>query len=65
MDTVMIEARNKSDVRFLMDFSKRMGAKARIIDTEEMEDKILLGLMEEGLKTTSVSRAEVMKALKR
>ena len=64
METVIIKARTKSDARFLMDFSKRIGADAKIINTEELEDIHLASLIEQGLKTPSVSRDEVMNALK-
>jgi len=63
MDTVVIEAPTKSDVLFLMDFSKRIGAKAEIIDTEELEDAFLVSLIEKGLKTPSVSRDRIMNIL--
>ena len=65
METVVIKTRTKSDVRFIMDLAKRIGASAKTIDTGEMTDTYLVSLIEKGLKTESVSRDEVMKALKR
>ena len=63
MNTVVIKARKKSDVRMLHEFSKQIGAK--IIDLEEFEDKALGRLIEEGLKDPEfVSREEVMKFLR-
>lgn len=35
----------------------------KTIDTEELEDTHLVSLIEKGLKTKSVSRSEIMKAL--
>lgn len=58
METVVIQAKNKSDVRFLMDFARRIGSFATIIDTEYLEDASLVSLIEKGLKTESVSRDE-------
>ena len=64
METVVIEARNKSDVRFLRGISKRIGAK--VIDTDELlEDLVLGSLIEEAMQEPSVSMEEVMDALKR
>ena len=64
MDTVVIKARTKADVRLLTDLSKRIGAE--VINTDEwLEDKVLCRLIEEGLKEPSVSRDEIMQALKR
>jgi len=65
METVVIKARTKSDMRFLLDFAKRIGASAKAINTEELEDIHFVSLIEKGLKTESVSRNEVMKVLKR
>jgi len=64
METVVIEARNKSDVRFLRGISKRIGAK--VIDTDELlEDLVLGSLIEKAMQEPSVSMEEVMDALKR
>ena len=65
METVVIKTRTKADAKFLMDLAKRIGAPAKTIDTEEIQDAYMVSLIEAGLKTESVSRDEVMKALKR
>ena len=64
METVVIRPRRKSDIHFLLDFAKRIGAPAKAIDTEEIEDVRFVSLIEEGLKTESVSRSEIMQALR-
>ena len=64
METVVIKANTKSDANRLLDFSRQIGAVARIIDTDELADARLAALIEEGLKTPSVSRAEIMNHLK-
>ena len=64
METVVIEARTKSDARFLKNFSKRIGA--RVIDSDELLENMVLGrLIEEGMKTPSVDRSEVMEFLRK
>ena len=63
METVTIEARTKSDARFLRDFSKRIGAK--VIDTDELLEDMLLGrIIEDRLNEPSVSESEVMAFLR-
>ena len=63
MEVVVIEARTKSEVRFLHDFSKRIGAK--VIDTEEwIEDMVLGRIIEERLNEPRVDRSEIMKFLR-
>ena len=64
MEAVVIKSRSKSDTRFLLNFAKRIGVYAKTIDTEEVGDIRFVSLIEEGLKTESVSRSEVMKVLK-
>ena len=64
MESVVIKPHSQSDVRFLLDFAKRIGVPAKVINTEEIEDARFVSLIEEGLKTDSVSRNEVMKALR-
>ncbi len=59
----MINARTRADVKFLMDLAKRIGAPAKAVDTEEIQDVYMASLIEAGLKTENVSRNEVMKAL--
>jgi len=62
MEAVVIEARTKSDVRFLHDFSKRIGA--RVIDTDELlEDVVMCRLIKQAMLEPSVSENEVMEAL--
>ena len=64
MEAVVIKPRSKSDIRFLLDFAKRIGVSAKAINTEEMEDARFIALIEKGLETETVSRNEVMNALR-
>ena len=64
MEAVVIKASTKSDVRFLMNWAKRIGMPAKTVDTEKIVDAHFVSLIEKGLKTQSVSRDEVMSALK-
>lgn len=63
MDAVVIEVNSEEDVKFWLNLAKKTGAKARSIDTEEMEDSRLADLIEKGMQTKSVSRESVMKFL--
>ena len=66
METVIIETRTKKDVRFLLDFSRRIGVKARTVDAlEDFEDECLISMIDEAMKEPSVSMEEVMNVLKR
>ena len=64
MNTVVIEARNKSDVRFLHNFSKQNGAK--IIDADEaFWNAVRRRLKEEDLLNSYVSENDVIESLKK
>lgn len=65
METVIINARTKAEVKWLMELARRINAPAKTVDTETIEDAHLASLIAAGLKTESVPREEVMKALER
>ena len=57
MNAVVIETPTESDVRLLLDLSKRIGVEANVIDMEELEDAYLVSLMEERLNSESDSES--------
>lgn len=63
MDAIVIEAKNKKDVKFWLDLARKTGSRAKSVDMEAIEDAYLALLIDEGLKTENVSREDVMKAL--
>jgi len=65
METIVIEVKTKADVKFWLNLAHKTGTKAKAIDTEEIEDVNLARLIEKGLKTKTVNREKVMKALGR
>ena len=48
---------------FALNLAKKTGAKAKSIDTEDIEDSRLADLIEKGMKTKTVSRESVMEIL--
>lgn len=63
METIVIEAKNKADLKFWLELAKKTGTKAKAFNTDELEDAVLASLIEKGMETTDVSRVQVMKAL--
>ena len=63
METVIINADKKSDITFLINLAKKLGMTAKALSHAEVEDWKLAQKIEQGMKTSNVSRAEVMKAL--
>ena len=63
MEAVVIKVKNEEDAKFWLKLAKKTGAKAKVIDTEELEDSKLAALIEKGMKTKSVSRESIMEIL--
>lgn len=63
METVLINAKNKSDTTFLLSLAKKLGMSAKALTLAEVEDWELAKKIEAGMKSPNVSRSEVMKAL--
>ncbi len=63
METVLFTVEKKSDLAFLMNLAKKLGMSAKALTRAEVEDWKLARKIEEGMKTATVSRSEVMKAL--
>ena len=59
MDAIVIEAKNKKDVKFWLDLAKKIGTRAKSVDMEEVEDAYMALLIEKGIKTEDVSRESV------
>ena len=63
METVLINAQKKSDIAFIISLAKKLGMSAKALTRSEVEDWQLAQKIESGMKSASVSRSEVMKAL--
>ncbi len=63
METVLISIEKKSDLAFLISLAKKLGMSAKPLTHEQVEDWKFAQKIETGMKTPTVSRSEVMKAL--
>ncbi|MEJ7694661.1 hypothetical protein [Daejeonella sp.] len=63
METVLVNVEKKSDIAFLLSLVKKLGMSAKPLTHAEVEDWKLAQKIEAGMKTSSVHRDEVMKAL--
>jgi hypothetical protein len=63
METIVIQPKNKADVKFWLELAKKTGTKAKAVSLEEAEDLALALLIEQGVETEDVDRESVMKAL--
>ncbi len=65
MEAVLIRVNKKSDIAFLLGLAQRMGMSARTYTKSQIEDLTLAVKIEKGMKTATVSRMEVLKALRK
>jgi len=65
METIVIQPKNKADVKFWLKLAKKTGTKAKAVNLEEAEDLALALLIEQGIETADVDRESVMQALGR
>ncbi|MBS1647469.1 MAG: hypothetical protein JST67_09035 [Bacteroidetes bacterium] len=63
METVVINVDKKSDIGFLINLAKKLGMSAKALTHKEVKDWKFAQKIENGMKDSSVSRAEVMKVL--
>ena len=63
MESVLINAENKSDIALLVSLAKKLGMNARTLTKAEIADWQLVQKIETGMKSPDVSRSDVLKAL--
>jgi hypothetical protein len=63
MEAVLINVEKKSDIAFLIELAKKLGMSAKALTKAEIEDWELAQKIEAGMKSSKVSRSQVMKAL--
>lgn len=63
METILISADKKSDLAILLNLAKKLGMSTKALTRAEVEDWKLAQKIEAGMKTATVSRSSVMKAL--
>jgi hypothetical protein len=65
MKTAIISIKSDSEEKFLRSFFKKTGIKARILKRQEMEDAVFGTLINEGMKSKTVSEESVVKILRK
>lgn len=64
MDVLIIENKDKSDIKLLIELAKKLGSKVSTIDHDQFEETALYSLMEKVKTGKRVSRNTIMKKLK-
>ena len=64
METVVMNTKNASSAKFILELVQKLGESGKIVNVEEKEDFFLGALMTEEKTNTKVSRATIFKKLK-
>ncbi len=65
MTTILIQAKDESEIALLSEMLKKMHIKSKVLSEEEQEDLYFGKAIEQGLKSKVVSKDKILKALKR
>ena len=65
MESILLNTKSKSHLKLFQELAKELGISFHVLTKEEKEDMGLLIAMEEGKKTSFVSREKVMKYLRK
>jgi len=63
METLIVNVKNKSDLKLVSDLLKKMRIETKVLSPEAQEDLGLIKLMKEVDRTKKVSREKVMAKL--
>ena len=63
METVVINAKTKSEATLLLSLAKKMGLTGKTLTRAQVEDWEFAEKIEKGMKSESVGRSDIMKAL--
>ncbi len=63
METIVIRAKNKTELKFWLELIRKTGTEAVTINSELLEDAYLKMLIDKGMKSKDAGRNEVLKAL--
>lgn len=65
MESIVIKAKNKAELKFWLELIKKTGAEAMTINSEMIEEVVLKSRIESGMKSHEISRERIMNALEK
>jgi hypothetical protein len=63
METILINAKNSSNAKFILELAKKLGEEGKILSTEQQEDYFFGALMIKEKTGVKVSRNEILEKL--
>ncbi|PWK16654.1 hypothetical protein LV89_04870 [Arcicella aurantiaca] len=65
MNAILLEGQSSQNMKLLLSLAQTLGIKAKKVSTTQLEDHLLASQIEAGMKTSTVSKQDILKALGR
>lgn len=63
MSAIILESQSSEDLKLLVTLANKLGIKSQKISTQQWEDHLLASRIDVGMKTETVNREDILKAL--
>ena len=63
MSAIILESQSAEDLKLLVTLANKLGIKSQKISTQQWEDHLLASRIDVGMKTETVNREDILKAL--
>ncbi|MER0440090.1 hypothetical protein [Emticicia sp. W12TSBA100-4] len=63
MSAIILESQSAEDLKLLVTLANKLGVKSQKISTQQWEDHLLAARIDVGMKTETVNREDILKAL--
>ncbi len=63
MSAIILESQSSEDLKLLVTLASKLGVKSQKISTQQWEDHLLASKIDVGMKTETVNREDILKAL--
>lgn len=65
MNAILLEGQSSQNMKLLLSLAQTLGIKAKKVSSAQLEDHLLASQIETGMKTSTVSKQDILKALGR
>ena len=63
MSAIILESQSAEDLKLLVTLASKLGVKSQKISNQQWEDHLLASRIDVGMKTETVNREDILKAL--
>jgi hypothetical protein len=65
MNAILLEGQSSQNMKLLLSLAQTLGIKAKKVSATQLEDHLLASQIEAGMKTSTVSKQDILQALGR